>query len=84
MRILYVGPLWSGGTCLQRMKAMQELKHEIIPLDTEPKNVQDKQLSFFYRLRRKLFGPSDIAKANYLICQLMEERPIDVLWLDKS
>jgi len=84
MRILYVGPLWKGSTCLQRMQAMQDLGYEVVPVDTEPEDTRDKQKRFFYRAKRKLFGPSDLASANYLICQLVKESHIDILWLDKA
>ena len=43
MKVLYVGPLWEGTTCLQRMQAMQDLGHEVIPIDTEPEEVRKKQ-----------------------------------------
>ena len=84
MRILYVGPLWSGGTCLQRMRALQDLGHEVLPVDTEPEDVQDKMKDFFYRVRRKLLGPSDLANANQHIIKLARKNPVDVLWLDKA
>jgi len=84
MRILYIGPLWQGGTCLQRMKAMQDLGHEVVPVDTEPDNVRDKQKSFFYRVKRKLLGPSDLAHANQKIISSTGKSDIDVLWLDKA
>ncbi|MFX0209671.1 MAG: glycosyltransferase [Candidatus Hodarchaeota archaeon] len=84
MRILYVGPLWEGGTCLQRMRAMQDLGHEIVAVDTEPEYVRNKQKSLFLRVRRKLFGPPDFANVNQHILQSIERGKIDVLWLDKA
>lgn len=84
MRILYVGPLWGGSTCLQRMQAMQDLGHEILPVDTEPANVRDEQKRFFCRVKRKLFGPPDLAHANQKIISLTKKSDIDVLWLDKA
>ena len=84
MRILYVGPLWGGGTCLQRMQAMQDLGHEILSVDTEPANVRDEQKRFFYRVKRKLLGPSDLANANEKIILLTTKNDVDVLWLDKA
>ena len=84
MRILYVGPLWGGSTCLQRMQAMQDLGHEILPVDTEPANVRDEQKHFFCRVKRKLFGPPDLAHANPKIISLTKKSDIDVLWLDKA
>ncbi len=84
MKILYVGPLWIGGTCLQRMETMRELGHEVVPVDTEPEEVRNRQKHLFQRVRRKLVGPPDLAKANQRICQLIKEDSFDVLWLDKG
>ena len=84
MRILYVGPLWSGSTCLQRMQAMQDLGHEIVPVDTEPDKVQNKQKQLFYRIWRKIFGPADLAKANHKILSACQQNELDVVWIDKG
>lgn len=84
MKIIYVGALWYGTTCLQRMQVMQDLGHEIIPVDTEPPYVLNKQRRFFYRVRRKLLGPSDLANANHAIVQSIKNHSVDVLWLDKA
>jgi spore maturation protein CgeB len=84
MRILYVGPLWPGGTCFQRIEAMKGLGHEVVPVDTEPAEVWDRQKHLFQRLRRKLVGPPDLAGANQRICRLIKEGSFDVLWLDKG
>ena len=84
MKILYVGPLWYGCTCLQRMEAMRELGHEVVPVDTEPEEVRNRQKHLFQRVRRKLLGPTDLAGANQRIWQLTRESNFDVLWLDKA
>jgi len=84
MRILYVGPLWEGSTCLQRMQAMQDLGHKILPVDTAPVNVRNEQKRFFCRVKRKLLGPSDLAHSNSKINSLLGKSDIDVLWLDKA
>lgn len=84
MRILYVGSLWSGGTCLQRLQAIKNLGHEIITIDTEPEEVRDKQKQFLNRIRRKIIGPRDMMNANRDIVQSIRKNIIDVLWLDKA
>jgi len=84
MRILYVGPLWYGCTCHQRMEAMKDLGHEVVPVDTEPEEVRNRQKRLFQRVRRKLLGPPDLAGANQRICQLIKEGSFDILWLDKA
>lgn len=84
MRVICVGPLWYGTTTLQRMQAMQDLGHEILPVDTEPQYVQDKQRQFFRRVVRKLFGPSDLAGVNHAIIHLVRNYAVDVLWIEKG
>jgi len=84
MKIVYVGPLWYGGTCLQRMEALRQLGHQILPVDTEPEDVRRKSQRFSCRVKRKLLGPSDLAKANQNLIQLLRTHNVDVLWLDKA
>lgn len=84
MRVLYVGPLWKGGTCLQRMKAMQDLGYEVLPVDTAQLQVLNKQKQLFYRVRQKLLGHPDLANANHSIAHLIKGHKVDVLWLDKA
>jgi len=36
MTILYIGQLWEGGTCLERMRLLKELNCQIVPFDTTP------------------------------------------------
>ncbi len=84
MRILYVGVLWNGGTCLQRLKAMQDVGHAVVSVDTAPEDVRKLQKCFFYRVKRKLFGHSDLAHANPKIISLINKNDFDVLWLDNA
>ena len=44
LNILYVGSLWEGSTALHRMKAIQELGHNVQPVDTDPDYVRDKKM----------------------------------------
>jgi hypothetical protein len=82
--IVYVGPLQAGGTCLQRMQALQRMGHEIVPIDTAPPGVCSIQRSLTYRLRRKVLGPKDLAHANRGVLDAMRRRDADILWLDKA
>lgn len=84
MKILYIGPLCPGGTCLQRMQAMQKLGYEITPIDTEPRTFQKKQKQLFYRIMRKIRGPVDLAGVNQSILQITREKSFDVAWIDKG
>lgn len=85
MHILYVGPLYCGSTCLQRMKALHELGHKVTSVDTQPKGDQErKQLSLYHRIRRRLRGPMDLSNINQRIRQLIKEKSFDVVWIDRG
>ena len=84
LSILYCGDLRKGGTCLHRMQALKELGHDIASVDTAPEDVRNRQRRFSYLVRRKLFGPLDLAKANKQIVSKLKQRSYDVLWLDKA
>ena len=36
MKILYIGSLWEGSTCLERMRILETLACQVIPFDTTP------------------------------------------------
>jgi len=84
MKIVFVGPLWYGATCLQRMQALRQLGHQILPVDTEPEWVRHKSQGFIYRAKRKFLGPSDLVNANQNLIQLLVKHNVDVLFLNKA
>ncbi len=84
MKILYVGLLWCGGTCLQRMDAMEQLGHKIVPIDTEPEDARKRQNKLIYRVAKKVFGPKDLANTNKRILESVEKESFDVTWIDKG
>lgn len=84
IKIIYVGPLYRGGTCSQRMQAMKDLAYEVTPVDTILEKVKEKQKQLFYRLKRKVFGPSDLAGANEQILKLIKNNIYYILWIDKG
>lgn len=91
LRILYVGPLWHGGTCLQRLKALQQLGHQVVGVDTQPEPVRKAMARLSYRINCKLFqlglnafGPVDLAGANRIILERFHSGEWDILWLDKG
>ena len=84
MKIIYTGPLWEGSTTLQRMQAMQELNHEIIPIDsTSPTNLKGID-RFVSRARNRLGFPRDLRLVNLGIVEAIQNSHADILWLDKS
>jgi len=84
MKILYVGPLWCGGTCLQRMDAMEQLGHKIVPIDTESEDVRKRQNKLIHRVAKKIFGPKDLANTNKRIIEAVKNESFDVIWVDKG
>ncbi len=84
LNVLYVGPLYKGGTCLQRMKALQDLGHIIYPIDTRPVSVEEKEKKLIFRVARNFFGPQDFAGANKNIVELIKHKKIDIVWIDKG
>ena len=84
MKILYVGPLFTGSTCHQRMMALSHLGHQMLPVDTCPPKVARQEKHLWERVWRRLLGPRDLARANQAIQQLMEREQPQVLWVDKG
>jgi len=66
------------------MRALQDLGHEIIPLDTSPPRVERKWKRVLPRLLNKLGYPPDLAGTNARICEIAEREQPDVLWIDKG
>ncbi|MBU1853983.1 MAG: glycosyltransferase [Candidatus Omnitrophica bacterium] len=84
MRVIYVGTSFFGGTCLQRMQGMKDLGHEVTLVDTQPVSVRKTEKQIFYRIKRKIFGPTDLAGINQQIIRLIEKDTYDILWADKG
>jgi spore maturation protein CgeB len=84
MKIIYVGPLTYGGTCQQRLAALQHLGHEVLPVDTCPPEVGLRERRLWERVRRRVLGPRDLALANRTILALARQEQPQVLWVDKG
>ncbi len=84
MNIIYVGPLVYGGTCRQRLAALEQLGLNIFPVDTCPPEVANRELYFMERVRRRLLGPRDLARVNARILELVKKEQPRVLWVDKG
>jgi len=79
--ILYIAPLPPGGTCLQRMRALEELGHKVIPLSAR---LDPKQYSFYHRVRTRIFGPADLTKINQRVLTAINKETFDLIWIDKG
>jgi hypothetical protein len=85
MRILYVGSLTQGHTCLQRLQAFKDLGHSLISVNSAPnwemKNIRP---PLYYRVINKIIGPPDFNQANRQIMHLFRQDKFDILWVDKG
>lgn len=84
LRILYVGELWDGGTCKQRLVALKELGHNVTDIDVAPQWVRTKRRTLTCRLRNRAIGLGDLAGVNKSIIKHNGREQFDILWLDKA
>jgi spore maturation protein CgeB len=84
LRVLYVGDLWQGSTCLQRMNAMRDLVLSVDAVDTAPDHVRMGSRRLSRRILTRIAGPRDWAGANAQILSLASEGRHDLLWVDKG
>jgi len=82
-RILYVGPLWYGSTCLQRLVAFKELVHEVVSIDTAAPNIKWGGLLALRVLWRLGFNP-DLSGVNRRIFSEVKNQQFDMVWIDKG
>lgn len=81
MKILYIGQLDEGGTCLDRMSSLRLLGYEIIPINTTDlisKNRVIRSLQWRYKYS---FLLKDF---NAKICKLASSKSYDCVWIDKG
>ncbi|MBI1295523.1 glycosyltransferase [bacterium] len=83
MKILYVGQLWEGSTCRERLKALVSMDHEVVPFDTSNwERCQNRLLrSIAHRLN---IGPVVGSLNAQLKANAHEIGKIDVIWIDKG
>jgi hypothetical protein len=80
--MLYVGSLDPGGTCIQRMNALQDLGHTVIPVDVRS-FLHDAHPAVDWVRRRLLWSPGIKSLNRFLTELAVSERP-DLLWVDKG
>ncbi len=93
LKILYVGRLGPGETCLQRMIALEDLGHDVTGINAAIANTalwwRLKKLpgQISYRLFRMGWGPFplfDVESVNKDIRCAIRDETWDVLWIDKG
>lgn len=82
MRILYLGDISPGQTCLMRMRALQRLGHEVQGVNT----VQPwRQAGWLQRqLQRRLHRGSVVDAINETVLAAARELKPDLIWADKQ
>jgi spore maturation protein CgeB len=83
-RVLYVGQLRPGSTSLHRAEAMQDLGIDLVGIDTHPETVRVREATFSERVRKRLFGPRDLAGVNRAMLDTVRRDPFDVVWIDRG
>ena len=84
MLIVYVGPMDYGQTSLQRMLAMREIGHTVVPVNTNIRSDWTLFRRASYKIREKLEFFKDIDGVNKKLKCVMKEYSPDALWLDKA
>ncbi len=82
MKILYLGDLGSGQTCLMRMRALQRLGHEVRGGNT----VQPWRQAGWWRrqIQRRLHRGSVVDAINEAVLAAARELKPDLIWADKQ
>lgn len=84
LAMLFVGPLVQGGTCLQRMHALEELGCMVHPIDTRPPWLAERMRGLPWRIRNRLLGARDETGLNDLLLMLSREPVPDLVWVEKG
>jgi spore maturation protein CgeB len=81
MKVLYVGQLWEGGTCLERMRTLSRMGCSMVPFDTTP----FQQIGT--RLERSIASRALIGRSVKALNSALSRRtnePYDIVWIDKG
>lgn len=84
LRILFVGTLNEGGTCLQRMRTLIRMGHQVTPIDKVPGPLAAKRLTLSWRIRNRLFGARDESRANERLLRLSPALSPQLIWVEKG
>ena len=82
MKILYIGELYYGSTCLMRMNALKGLGHDVTGVNILPLNSKLKK--FLERVNYRLSYKFDFEKLNNKIIDEFNKQISDIVWIDKG
>lgn len=83
MRIYYIGQLWSGGTCGERMRTLRTMGHDVFPFDTSPWTIGGFPVARSLEHRFNV-GPSIWGLNRTLAKHALDVGPVDLVWVDKG
>lgn len=89
IRILYVGSMEEGGTCGQRLRALADLGHTVVCVDTQAHSVR---ATWAQRISHRVFRMGldrlgripDLSDANVRIRAMADSATFAVVWIDKG
>lgn len=82
MTIVYAGPLDPAGSCLSRLRALQQLEKNIVPFDTQP---YFKSKSLLARVGSVLdFSGREFQRINADLLSLCRQHSPEIIWFDKA
>jgi spore maturation protein CgeB len=82
-RILFVGPLVYGNTTIQRLRAFQELGHQVVSVDTATPQMRQ-ELFLALRILWRLGIHPDMAGANFQMLNQVNRNTFDLVWIEKG
>ena len=85
MSILYIGPLQEGGTCLERMKILNQLGYKVIPFNITP--FYEKKWRPLRSLSSRLYMGPITSSINQRLRFLVKEGnlgSVKYIWVDKG
>ena len=83
MRIYYIGEIWEGGTCRERMHTLRSLGHEVVSFDTSPWATGGNRV-FRSLAHRMNCGPHVWEMNRALIAHSRSIGPVNLVWTDKG
>jgi spore maturation protein CgeB len=84
LRILLAGEIVPGSRTLQRIRALREMGHEVITIETnKPGATYEDRPSFVERVRYRLHIPGDPNRANEALIANVGQQRFDLVWLER-
>lgn len=82
MRLLYIGQLWDGGTCVERMRVLARLGLGIVPFDRTPYSRMGS------RIEQSILGRTNTGRGVFALNRALSifarAHQYDAVWIDKG